>query len=152
MTELAIPQRLRAKGKLPRQQDARSSYFWVAPAGVSLKDVQRPDYWKDVADQFVNRWSTVEVVSVSGTWECLLRVITVQADGIEMRLLSKWEQPPEPLPDVPDQYEIYLTSDGWVVSDRISGEEIASRVATEIRARYLALEFDKKHLHEEFGP
>lgn len=137
-----IPLQLCPRGDLPRSWDARPRYFWEAPVGVTLAMVQRPEYWREVNRFFKQRYAVVEVVSVSGTWECILSAIEVLPDGgVEMRLTSLWQAPDEAMPEVPEGYKVHLNANGWIVFDSDTRRgPVATGVVTERKARELAIE------------
>lgn len=146
-----IPMQLCPRGDLPRSWDARPRFFWEAPVGVTLAMVQRPEYWREVSRFFKQRWAVVEVVSVSGAWECVLSAVQVLPDGgVEMRLTNAWQAPDEPMPELPEGYKVQLNSNGWIVFDSNTDRgPVATCVVTERKARELAIEdFDRRHAFE----
>lgn len=145
-----LPMQLIPRGDLPRSWDARPRYFWEAPAGVTLEDVQQPSYWREVSRFFRQRWAVAEVVSISGAWECTLSAVEVRPDGgVEMRLTSVWQAPDEDMPELPEGYAVQLNPNGWAVFDHSgngSRYPVATGVITERKARELArADFDKRH-------
>ncbi len=102
-----LPMQLIPRGDLPRSWDARPRYFHEAAASVTLEDVQQPSYWREVTRFFKQRHAIIEIVSISGKWECALSAVDILPDGgVEMRLTSVWQAPDEPMPAVPDGYTV----------------------------------------------
>ena len=143
-----LPMQLIPRGELPRSWDARPRYFWEAPAGVTLDDVQQPSYWREVSRFFKQRYAVVEVVSVSGAWECTLSAVDILSDGgVEMRLTSLWQAPDEAMPALPDGYTIQLSANGWTVFDGNDARRgpIVTAAVSERKARELAnADFEKR--------
>lgn len=143
-----LPMQLIPRGELPRSWDARPRYFWEAPAGVTLDDVQQPSYWREVSRFFKQRYAVVEVVSVSGAWECTLSAVEVLPDGgVEMRLTSLWQAPDQAMPALPEGYAIQLNANGWTVFDANDSRRgpIVTAAVSERKARELAnADFEKR--------
>jgi hypothetical protein len=142
MSKTIIPLNLCPRGELARSWDARPRYFVEVPPAVAFDDVLNPTFWRDVTRFFKQRYAVVEVVSVSGAWECVLSAVQVLPDdgGVEMRLISEWRAPDEAMPALPEGYETQLHANGWAVFDRNANNRppVASGVVSERKAHELA--------------
>lgn len=141
MSKSIIPLNLCPRGELARSWDARPRYFVEAPASVALDDVLNPSYWREVSRFFRQRYAVVEVVSVSGAWECTLSAVDILPDGgVEMRLTSLWQAPDEAMPALPEGYAIQLNANGWTVFDANDSRRgpIVTAAVSERKARELA--------------
>ena len=113
-------------GSLDSSHDATVTWLYVAPAGHTLEDCQRPDYWGNVRreaglQRVVGRhaWNKIEIVAEDGTWEAMLRVVSVSQDGQVMtRLLSSWTDPKKAQADAPEGYTVeHIAGNGWRALD-----------------------------------
>ena len=98
----------------------------MAPAGHTLEDCTQPSYWSNVRreaglQRVVGRhaWNKIEIVAEDGTWEALLRVVSVDQDGQVMtRVLSQWAEPQAKAADAPEGYTVeHITGNGWRALD-----------------------------------
>lgn len=128
-------QAVRAKeGSLNSAEYTRPRYFHIAPAGVTVADVQEPEYWSDLV-RFFNQqpWALIEVVSATGNWEALLRVYAITADnGVKTRLLMHWASADQ-VPSLPRGYNLEPQGCGWRVVNP-AGETVKAGVLTETEA------------------
>ncbi len=127
-----------------------ASLFWrhLAPPGVTLEMVRRPDYWRNCIKECGQTrtagrpsFNRIEVIAEDGTWEAELRVLSA-ADGlVQTRLLRQWEPESRPgrKPLVPEGYTVeHIRDNGWraldpngiVLSSRLPLEEDAVRAAS----------------------
>ena len=136
-------------GSLEVMQDASVTWRHMAPPGVKMDDVRRPDYWRNVIRECAQQrfpgkhaWNRIEVIAEDGTWECDLRVITAAEGLVHTRLLREWVQklPPGRKPSVPDGYRIeHIPSNGWRALDP-NGQIVAQRLTIEDEALRAAVE------------
>lgn len=127
-----------------------SSVVWryLAPAGHTIDDVQRPDYFrnlvKEAKQQRVNgrhSWNKIEIISEDGTWEAELRVLSADGGLVQTRLLRQWPEPTKVAPikaapslKVPKGYTVdHVTGNGWRALDS-HGEPIVTGKAIEDEA------------------
>lgn len=87
-------------GTLENLHDCSVTLRHIAPIGTTLADVLRPDYWynnvREVSQQRVHgrhAFNKIEVLSESGGWEAELRVMSVEGNMVETRLLRQWPEP-----------------------------------------------------------
>ncbi len=140
-------------GSLDNLNDCSVTLRYFAPAGHTLADCQRPDYWRNVTreagqQRVPNRhaWNKIEIIAEDGTWEAELRILSVDAGLVHTRTLREWYAPSKPgrKPSVPDGYSIeHIRDNGWRAVDP-HGEPVAQRLATEDMAVRAAADHAKK--------
>lgn len=146
-------------GSVQPAHDVRHHQFHVAEARTTFDDVMSAEYWQQNALALRNRpWALIEVVSASGQWEALLRVVSYADDGIggepraqvTVRCLMKWQAVQE-MTEVPSGYEVLSAGAGWTVlaADRHRFREpVATQVQTEAEARQIAVEHAARYTEE----
>lgn len=115
-------------GSLETAHDVSITYRYMAPVGHTIEMCCDPDYWKhnlrECNQQRIggrHAWNKIEIVSVDGTWEALLRIMSVdiQNGRVSTRLLSQWPASTQPAVDtqdapIPDGYRIdFIEGNGW---------------------------------------
>lgn len=140
-------------GSLEVVNDASITWRYFAPSGITLADVQRPDYWRnvlrEVGQQRIvgrNAWNKIEILAEDGSWEAELRILSV-ADGlVQTRVIREWSQPAKPgrKPGAPEGYVIeHIPNNGWRVLDP-NGQPVASKLSNEEDANRAAASHSKK--------
>ncbi len=135
-------------GSLEPASDAAMFWRHMAPPGVTLEMVRRPDYWRNLVKECGQArtagrtaWNRIEVIAEDGSWEAELRVLSA-ADGlVQTRLLREWA--PEARPGrkamVPDGYTVeHIRDNGWraldpngiILQSRMPLEDDAIRAAS----------------------
>ena len=123
--------------------DAAITLRHIAPPGITLEMVQRPDYWRNVIrevgqQRIVGRhaFNRIEVLAQDGSWEAELRVMSA-ADGLATtRLLREWHAPTKPgrKPSLPEGYIVeHIANNGWRGLDP-NGAIVAALLTTEDEA------------------
>lgn len=140
-------------GSLEVSHDASIAWRYLAPAGVTLDQCQRPDYWRNVtrecAQQRVhgrNSWNRIEIIAEDGTWEAELRVLSVVDGLVQTRLIREWNAPARPgrKAAVPEGYVVeHILNNGWRALDP-KGVIIASNMTIEDDATRAASAHAKK--------
>lgn len=137
-------------GSLDNALDASIVLRYMAPAGHTLEDCLRPDYWRNVVreagqQRIANRhaWNRIEVLAEDGTWEAELRVlgITIGEAGagglVTVRLLRRWPEASaaaRPERDAPEGYTVeHIASNGWRAVEP-GGNVLASKLTTKDEA------------------
>ncbi len=140
-------------GTLEPLMDVSMIWRHVAPRGVTLEQVRRPDYFRNNIKQAgqsrqagVHAFNRIEILAEDGSWEAELRVMSA-ADGlIHTRLLREFREPVKPgrKPNVPDGYTIeHIQDNGWRALDQNS-QIIAQRLTTEDAALRAAYDHSKR--------
>lgn len=127
-------------GSLEVALDASITWRYLAPAGTTLDQCQRPDYWRNVVRELGQQrvlgrhaWNRIEIICEDGTWEAELRVLSVSDGLVQTRVIREWHVPAKGgrKPSVPDGYKIeYVPSNGWRALDP-NGQIIAASLSIE---------------------
>ena len=129
-------------GSLEAVYDASITWRHIAPDGVSIEDVQRPTYWRNVVREAGQQrvpkrhsWNKIEVLAADGSWECMLRVTSIEKEFVYTRLIyaagdigAKFvETPSAPskkgASQLPKGYKVEHLPSGWRALDP-NGEEV----------------------------
>lgn len=130
-----------------QKADARGRFVHMAPPGVRMPDVLRPEYWTAHADVFRRQpRSLIEVISADGNWEAWLRTGDVSDEGsVHLSLLLRWTRIASlKLSELPEGYTVRLSADGWCAKDQ-RGNVILSGITHEGTARAIALRHGSRH-------
>lgn len=76
-------------GRLKLVEHARQELCADIPAGCTMKDVLRPEFWKHYVNALVPG-SIIECMCEDGAWEASLRVMFVSETGVETAV--RWSQ------------------------------------------------------------
>jgi hypothetical protein len=124
------------------------AWRYIAPAGTTLDDCKRSDYFKNLVrecgqSRYAGRpaWNRIEIICEDGTWEAALRVLSAGDGLVHTRVIFEWHAPKVPgrKPALPDGYTVeHIPNNGWraldnhgaVISDRLPIEEDAVRAAS----------------------
>lgn len=133
--------------------DASLTWRHIAPVGITLEHVTDLTYWKNVTRELGqsrvvgrNPFNKIEVIAEDGTWEAVLRVLSVQDGLVRVRVLSHWEAERRPgrKPNLPDGYVVeFIPQNGWRALDP-KGGIIAAGEALEDDALRAAASHAKK--------
>lgn len=140
-------------GSLENEYDCAVTLRYVAPSGITLEDCLRPDYWKDCLRELGQQrvpgrhaFNKVSIIAQDGTWEAMLRNMSI-ADGLAyMRVLDTWKAPAHQgkMPQPPEGYLIDLIdNNGWRVLDE-HGQPVATNLTTREDAIRAAAKHAKK--------
>lgn len=114
--------------------------------GVTLEDVLRPRYWKNLWRQLARAKNTrLTVICEDGSWEAELRVVSTGEGFAKCRVLNEWhmEKKPGRKKTLPNGWTIDYVSDGWRVRNA-DGEVITSGHSVQEDAVEAALQFRDK--------
>lgn len=139
---------------LERVFDASITWRYIAPAGHTLEMCQVAEYWRNNAKECaqsrisgINPWNKIEIIAEDGSWEAVLRILSVKDGLVETRLLSQWPASPaktERKPELPKGFRVeHVANNGWRTFDTYN-EVIAQKLATEVQAIEAAIEHAKK--------
>ena len=121
----------------------RRHFLHEAPAGVTIDDVRKPEYWQHVLTTLKGGglFTTVEVLGADG-WECFLRVLPVDAgseEPVSIRLLGTWGDYEAPLPPLPEGHSVERRyAEGWCL--KWHGCTVAMGLSSAREAHELALD------------
>lgn len=139
-------------GSLETAHDVSITYRYMAPVGHTLEMCCDPDYWKhnmrECNQQRIggrHAWNKIEIISVDGTWEAMLRIMSIDMNNsrVTTRLLSQWPAAAQPLAvledaPTPDGYRIeFIEGNGWralepggttIIEKKTSRDDVVRRV------------------------
>lgn len=134
-------------GSLDSATDAAITWRYMVPPGHTLEDCMRPDYFKNCVreagyQRIAGRhaWNKIELLADDGTWEAMLRVMSVGDGLVTTRLLSHWqEEPKKKLGQVPDGYRVeFIKENGWRALEP-GGAMLGEKLPTKAEATDLAI-------------
>jgi hypothetical protein len=111
--------------------------YHEAAHGVTLEDVQRPGYWRNLWRQLARaRWTEIVVIAQDGTWEAVLRVTSAGEGFAKTRVLQCWEADKKRgrPPALPEGFSVDFVTGGWRVVNRRMNEVITTGHVTEEEA------------------
>lgn len=141
-------------GSLESAYDAAITWRYIAPAGHTLDDCMRADYFannmREVGHQRTpgrHAWNKIEIIAEDGAWEAELRIISA-ADGlVQTRILREWNDEKRKAEPAPDGYRVeHVANNGWRAFDQ-AGATVIEKAATRDQALALA----KQHASKASG-
>lgn len=109
------------------------------PAKVSIEDIKKPAYWKQVAAKF-NPFDTLRIIPVDNAFYAELLVLQVET-GVGAVVKVKYyndlkDEKSEPLPSKADEFEVKWRGGAkWSVIRKADSTVIAERLETEHEAK-----------------
>jgi hypothetical protein len=141
---------------LDNAADASMTWRYTAPAGHSLQDCLRPDYWQNsVRELGMQRvlgrhaFNRIEILAEDGTWEAELRVMSIDKGLVTTRLLRKWFAEKSASSDAPELsapagYKVeHITGNGWRALDP-KGQILIEKQTERGKALLVAVEHSAK--------
>lgn len=121
----------------------RQSFHIIAPVGVTIADLQRPEFWTHNGGK-VKPHDVIDVIAEDGSFDVTLRVVSIneKKTDVTMRVLRLWEAAPvakELAPDAPLEVS-FAPSQRWRVIRKADGSLLHKGMATRAEATAWALD------------
>ena len=141
-------------GSLDNQFDAAVIWRYMAPAGHTIEDCCRSDYWRnvirEVSQQRINQrhaFNRIEILAEDGTWEAEIRIMAVDGHDVTARLLRQWPEPTKAVQtkvEAPEGYTVeHVSGNGWRALEP-GGTTLIEKRTTRDEALNRALDHSRK--------